>query len=164
MSVRSRLARGNLCCTTVMPVPVIAKVIYTVEAPIPLHCLYESTCSHDCEHEYPEYQNTPLQQISENDISMLPTDDDKDYHLPPSYKIVEYSKNATVLSGNIIINTTDSIPEGYLLCDGSTISRTTYSNLFKAIGTYYGAGDKKDTFSLPNLQDDNKVSHYLIKI
>lgn len=42
-------------------------------------------------------------------------------------------------------------PEGWLMCDGSAISRTTYSALFAAIGTTYGAGDGSTTFNLPNL-------------
>ena len=34
-----------------------------------------------------------------------------------------------------------SAPTGYLLCDGSNVSRvTTYSVLFTAIGTNYGVG------------------------
>ena len=44
-------------------------------------------------------------------------------------------------------------PEGYLLCDGSAISRTTYSALFAAIGTLYGVGDGSSTFNLPNFID-----------
>jgi microcystin-dependent protein len=43
-------------------------------------------------------------------------------------------------------------PAGYLICDGSAVSRTTYSALFTAIGTTYGAGDGTTTFNLPNLQ------------
>lgn len=43
-------------------------------------------------------------------------------------------------------------PTGYLLCDGSEISRTTYSNLFNIIGTTYGIGDESTTFNLPNLK------------
>jgi len=46
-----------------------------------------------------------------------------------------------------------SIPTGWLLCDGSAISRTTYSRLFAAIGTTHGAGDGSTTFNLPNLRD-----------
>lgn len=42
-------------------------------------------------------------------------------------------------------------PDGWLMCDGSTVSRTTYSALFAAIGTTYGAGDGSTTFNLPNL-------------
>lgn len=44
-------------------------------------------------------------------------------------------------------------PQGWLLCDGSAISRTTYANLFACIGTTYGAGDGNTTFNLPNLTD-----------
>ena len=43
-------------------------------------------------------------------------------------------------------------PNGYLLCDGSTVSRTTYSDLFSVIGTTYGSGDGSTTFNLPNLK------------
>lgn len=42
------------------------------------------------------------------------------------------------------------IPEGYLLCNGAAVSRTTYADLFEAIGTLYGAGDGSTTFNLPN--------------
>lgn len=42
-------------------------------------------------------------------------------------------------------------PQGYLLCDGSAVSRTDYADLFTAIGTVYGAGDGATTFNLPNL-------------
>lgn len=40
--------------------------------------------------------------------------------------------------------------DGFLLCDGSAISRTLYPELFAAIGTTYGAGDGSTTFNLPN--------------
>ena len=41
-------------------------------------------------------------------------------------------------------------PTGYLMCDGSAVSRTTYSALFAVFGTTYGAGDGSTTFNLPN--------------
>jgi microcystin-dependent protein len=46
-----------------------------------------------------------------------------------------------------------SAPSGYLLCDGSAVSRTTYSALFAALDTTYGAGNGTTTFNLPNLQN-----------
>nr|DAQ89430.1 MAG TPA: tail collar fiber protein [Caudoviricetes sp.] len=46
-----------------------------------------------------------------------------------------------------------TIPTGFLPCDGSAVSRTTYAKLFAVIGTTYGAGDGKTTFTLPNLID-----------
>jgi microcystin-dependent protein len=41
-------------------------------------------------------------------------------------------------------------PNGWLICDGSIVSRKTYSNLFSVIGTTFGAGNSNDTFSLPD--------------
>ena len=43
-------------------------------------------------------------------------------------------------------------PSGYLICDGAAVSRTTYADLFTAIGTTYGAGNGSTTFNLPNLK------------
>jgi microcystin-dependent protein len=43
-------------------------------------------------------------------------------------------------------------PSGYLLCNGTAVSRTTYSSLFANIGTAYGAGNGTTTFNLPNFQ------------
>tara|TARA_R100001594_G_scaffold147493_1_gene200586 strand:+ start:507 stop:1133 length:627 start_codon:yes stop_codon:yes gene_type:complete len=42
-------------------------------------------------------------------------------------------------------------PDGYVLCDGAAISRTTFADLFAVIGTTYGAGDTSTTFNVPNL-------------
>lgn len=43
-------------------------------------------------------------------------------------------------------------PTGWLMCDGSAVSRTTYAALFAAIGTTYGAGDGSTTFNLPDMR------------
>lgn len=45
-------------------------------------------------------------------------------------------------------------PNGWLVCDGSTISRTTYARLFEAIGTTFGAGNGSTTFRLPDLRGE----------
>ena len=39
----------------------------------------------------------------------------------------------------------------WVLCNGQAISRTTYANLFRIIGTKYGAGDGSTTFNVPDL-------------
>jgi microcystin-dependent protein len=43
-------------------------------------------------------------------------------------------------------------PSGWLLCDGSAVSRATYSALFSTIGTTYGSGDGSTTFNVPDLR------------
>ena len=47
--------------------------------------------------------------------------------------------------------TTDAIPKGWLRCDGSAYSRTTYARLFDIIGETYGSGNGSTTFNVPNL-------------
>lgn len=43
-------------------------------------------------------------------------------------------------------------PDNTIYCDGSAVSRTTYAELFDAIGTTYGAGDGSSTFNIPDLR------------
>jgi microcystin-dependent protein len=54
-------------------------------------------------------------------------------------------------TGSIIIWSTNTPPSNWLLCNGATVSRTTYATLFSVIGTTYGAGDGSTTFVVPNL-------------
>jgi microcystin-dependent protein len=53
--------------------------------------------------------------------------------------------------GSLLPYAGSTTPGGYLLCDGSNVSRTTYSDLFSVISTTYGVGDGSTTFTLPNL-------------
>jgi microcystin-dependent protein len=62
-----------------------------------------------------------------------------------------YTSNI-VPSGALMPFAGASAPTGFLLCDGSAISRSTYSTLFSAISTTYGAGDGSSTFNLPDLR------------
>lgn len=63
------------------------------------------------------------------------------------------SSSKLVIPGSIVAYAGTSSPSGYLFCDGSTISRTTYAALFAAIGTTWGAGDGLTTFNVPDLQN-----------
>lgn len=51
-------------------------------------------------------------------------------------------------------------PTGFLLCDGSAVSRTTYADLFTAIGTSYGPGDGVTTFNLPDQTPTHKIVEF----
>lgn len=53
--------------------------------------------------------------------------------------------------GTIIHYAGRTVPSGWLICNGAKVSRTTYADLFAAIGTTFGAGDGSTTFTLPNL-------------
>ena len=56
-----------------------------------------------------------------------------------------------------------TIPIGWLMCDGSAVSRVTYARLFNIIGDTYGAGDGSTTFNLPNLMDDGNGKSYYVR-
>lgn len=72
-------------------------------------------------------------------------------------------------AGEFVICAGTTLPPRTLLCNGAAVSRTTYSRLFAAIGTKYGAGDSSTTFNLPNLDgrvlqgtsDTSSVGQYL---
>jgi microcystin-dependent protein len=57
-----------------------------------------------------------------------------------------------VPSGGIIMGGWAAAPTGYLLCDGSAVSRATYATLFTAISTAFGGGDGSTTFNVPDLR------------
>lgn len=56
------------------------------------------------------------------------------------------------LSGAVQAFSQNSAPTGWIKANGSAVSRTTYANLFAAIGTTYGAGDGSTTFNIPDLR------------
>lgn len=60
------------------------------------------------------------------------------------------SSGTAIPSGCIQIYGGSSAPSGWLICDGSAVSRTTYAALFTAIGTTYGVGNGSTTFNLPD--------------
>ena len=61
---------------------------------------------------------------------------------------------AGVPTGSVFCMAVATIPTGYLECDGSAVSRTTYSALFAIIGTAYGTGNGSSTFNLPDLRGE----------
>jgi microcystin-dependent protein len=60
-------------------------------------------------------------------------------------------------TGTILPWSAASLPSGFLECNGTAVSRSTYSALFAIIGTTYGAGDGSTTFNTPDLQDNTPV-------
>jgi microcystin-dependent protein len=60
---------------------------------------------------------------------------------------------SAVAVGTVMAWPMSTVPGGWLECDGSAISRTTYAALFGVIGTSYGVGNGSSTFNLPNYKD-----------
>ena len=67
-----------------------------------------------------------------------------------SYRINNVSVVPPV--GSVVAHTSNTIPSGWLLCNGDPYSRTTYSALFGVIQTAYGEGNGTTTFNVPNFQ------------
>lgn len=60
-------------------------------------------------------------------------------------------------SGMIQMYGGSSAPTGWLLCNGSAVSRSTYATLFAVIGTTYGIGDGSSTFNVPDLRGRSPI-------
>lgn len=65
---------------------------------------------------------------------------------------VTLPKLAFDLTGVITAFGGSSAPTGWLLCDGTAVSRSTYADLFAVVSTTYGSGDGSTTFNLPDLK------------
>ena len=151
MAFRSKLARYNtICCEQVMPVPVIPICAISMCLPRPILEYQTPICPPP-----PEPLPYPIPPAPSN----LPC--------PPEIiqlEILNYPPIQTPSVGVILTNTTGSTPAGYLPCDGSEVSRTTYAALFNVVGTYYGEGNGSTTFNVPNLTNDcNTAILYIIK-
>ena len=69
-----------------------------------------------------------------------------------NFKIPRGDRGEGIPTGSIIPFAANTPPSGWLNCDGSAVSRSTYAALFNLIGEMYGSGDGSTTFNLPNLQ------------
>ena len=58
------------------------------------------------------------------------------------------------LTGSIVAYTANTVPSGYLECNGAAVNRTTFSALFAIISDDFGNGDGSTTFNLPDLRGE----------
>ena len=84
----------------------------------------------------------------ENDVPQADLSFD---NLEPMVDVSGGSPSVTAVpTGGIIEYGAASAPTGFLLCDGSLVSRATFAALFAVISTTYGAGDGMTTFAVPD--------------
>jgi microcystin-dependent protein len=81
-----------------------------------------------------------------------------------NYEATKYDFDGANLTGiegiptaTIVPWSDSSVPSGFLECNGSAVSRSTYADLFAIVGTTYGSGDGSTTFNVPDLQDNVAV-------
>ena len=82
-----------------------------------------------------------------------------------TYEEAKYNFSGTNITGLAGLNTglivpwsTTTAPSGFLECDGTAVSRSTYAALFAVVGTTYGSGNGSTTFNLPDLTDKTVVA------
>ena len=66
----------------------------------------------------------------------------------------DFPNGAPAQSGQVAFFAMNTAPTGWLKANGAAISRTTFSALFDAIGTTFGAGDGSTTFNLPDMRGE----------
>jgi microcystin-dependent protein len=69
-----------------------------------------------------------------------------------SENLASVLRQALAEPGDIKASGRSAAPSGWLMCEGQAVSRATFSALFAAIGTAYGAGDGATTFNVPDLR------------
>lgn len=69
-----------------------------------------------------------------------------------SVTAAKLAAGAAFSAGMVMTTAATSAPSGWLLAFGQAVSRTTYSDLFTAIGTTHGVGDGSSTFNVPDLR------------
>ena len=88
--------------------------------------------------------------VGTNPSTVCTIDSNGDLDITGDYK-VNGTNLQTVPTGTVSAFAGSSAPTGYLLCDGSSVNRTTYAALFGVISTTYGSVDS-NTFNLPDLR------------
>lgn len=88
--------------------------------------------------------------------ALLPTQTTADTVLTSDGTNVSWGANPNP-AGVVLAYASTTAPTGYLLCDGTAVSRATYAGLFAVIGVTYGVGDNSTTFNLPDLRGRNVI-------
>ena len=94
----------------------------------------------------------PESSAGQNGWRYKDTNNGKEYIKINGAWIEKYSRPNLPI-GSVIAFPVDTVPLHFLECNGATISRETYTELFAAIGTTYGEGDGSTTFNIPDFRD-----------
>ena len=81
--------------------------------------------------------------------------DGENFHL--LYNNGSNTNSVSNKAGMIYINASNTLPDGFLWCNGSEYSRTEYPELFASIGTTYGNGNGSTTFNVPDLSGRSPI-------
>jgi hypothetical protein len=164
MAFRSKLARYNtICCEQVMPVPVIPKCAIGKYRPVPIHPLPVIPYCEDNACNPPADPIEPSDEPIELPFSESALQSTLQVYMRKNLTIPHYSPLQDHPTGTIVTHSSNTIPSGYLPCDGRFLPIEDYPILFLMIRDTYG-GDAT-TFAIPFLEHtDGTAIFYLIKI
>lgn len=99
------------------------------------------------------FVGTTTTKVMKLDLSGLSTTTTRTLTIQDASGTLALSADLSTLvpAATIVATARTDAPSGWLLCDGSAVSRTTYATLFAAVNTTYGAGNGSTTFNLPDL-------------
>jgi len=66
----------------------------------------------------------------------------------------KWTGEGAAITGTVLPFAVNTAPVGWLACNGAAVSRTTYADLFAAIGNTFGSGDGSTTFNVPDLRGE----------
>jgi microcystin-dependent protein len=66
-------------------------------------------------------------------------------------KIATSAQSVFMPTGSVMAFAGSVAPDGYFICNGQAVNRSTYAGLFSIIGTTYGSGNGSTTFNVPDL-------------
>lgn len=90
--------------------------------------------------------------VSLEDYFVVPVDNTAETFKVTLANIGLYIRDTILPAGVMVPYGGAAAPSGWLLCDGSAVSRDTYLRLFTAIGVTFGPGDTTTTFNLPDMR------------
>jgi len=95
----------------------------------------------------------PRMTTVQRDAITNPLDGEEIYNTTTSQKNIYDSERWSTIDGyvgEVRSMATTTVPDGWLACDGSAVSRTTYAKLFAALVETHGQGDNSTTFNVPD--------------
>jgi microcystin-dependent protein len=78
--------------------------------------------------------------------------EDDEINVTPTLTLDDTEANVIPTGVTVPFAGSSGVPDGWRLCSGQAVSRTTFADLFAVIGTSYGVGDGSTTFNLPDMR------------
>lgn len=121
---------------------------YYLKAQVDTSLASKSNTNHN--HDTSYYKKTELNSLLNGKSDTNHNHDDRYYLKSQVSQLINNIQ--TIPTGTILPFTSNTVPDGFILCQGASVSRSTYAELFAIIGTTFGIGNGSTTFNIPDLR------------